>query len=59
MNQQEFDRKLNKLGESLPLVASLLKIKPFDEWPEHLKKDAYERIGVLPETIFVPAQGEQ
>jgi len=51
MNHEEFINKLKEID--LPLIKILLKQKPFEEWPEHLKQDAYKRVGYYPQTVYL------
>lgn len=52
ITREEFDKRLAQLGEKLPLVTKLLELNPFDKWAEHLKRDAYKKLGVQPVTMY-------
>ena len=50
MDQEQFLEELKALD--LPVVKILLKEKPFDEWPKHLKEDAYKKTGLWPKVVY-------
>ena len=55
IDQNEFNARLQELGTELRSVKLLLAQVPggFDGWPERLKQQAYQRLGVRPVTMYV------
>lgn len=54
VSREEFLRLLAEYLEGKP-VAALLEKPGFDAWPAHLKEDAYKKLGVRPQTIYIRA----
>jgi len=50
VDDDEFDRRVVALSETNWKVKRLLNIKPWRDWPAHLRNDLYKRLDVFPET---------
>lgn len=54
--REQFNVELDKLAQTIPLVKRLISNEHpkfnFDAWPDHLKKDAYRKIGLEPVTMY-------
>lgn len=56
VTREQFDAELRALGEINPLVKRLISNEHsnfnFDKWPDHLKADAYKKLGLEPVTMY-------
>jgi len=53
VSEEEFNDALVELGGTLPTCKKLLAITSFAKWPAHLKQDAYKRLGIHPQVVYI------
>ncbi len=53
VTEGEFEAALEKLADELPTCRKLLSLRPFSQWAAHLKLDAYKRLGIHPQIVYI------
>ncbi len=53
VTEVEFEAALEKLADELPTCRKLLSLRSFEQWPAHLKLDAYRRLGIHPQIVYI------